>query len=239
MNSSNRMIRKEERVLPVFLLVDTSGSMLGEKIGSVNVATKEMIRNFMGIENPRGVIHLEIITFGDDEVKIVKELGALSSSDVFEFVASGKTPMGRAFTTAVERIENDAIVSKRDYHPTIILISDGFPTDFDGYSEETTDEEIALWEPLQKLHASPRCSKAVKLAMGIGNDAATDVLQSFIKNKDIPVITAKSNRTIENFFEWTTMMTSVRSLSANPNNPFVPDTDIFDDGELFFPYNHS
>ena len=47
MNSSNRMIRKEERVLPVFLLVDTSGSMLGEKIGSVNVATKEMIRNFI------------------------------------------------------------------------------------------------------------------------------------------------------------------------------------------------
>ena len=35
-------IKTEGRTLPVFLLVDVSGSMSGEKIGTVNTAIKEM-----------------------------------------------------------------------------------------------------------------------------------------------------------------------------------------------------
>ena len=39
----NNFIKKEGRALPVFILLDVSGSMKGEKIETVNVALKEMI----------------------------------------------------------------------------------------------------------------------------------------------------------------------------------------------------
>jgi uncharacterized protein YegL len=44
---------KKSRALPVFLLVDTSGSMQGERIETVNVALKEMISVFRKLENPK------------------------------------------------------------------------------------------------------------------------------------------------------------------------------------------
>lgn len=39
----NNFIKKDGRALPVFILLDVSGSMRGEKIETVNVALKEMI----------------------------------------------------------------------------------------------------------------------------------------------------------------------------------------------------
>ena len=54
----NNFIKKEGRALPVFILLDVSGSMRGEKIETVNVALKEMLNSFKKIENPKGVIGL-------------------------------------------------------------------------------------------------------------------------------------------------------------------------------------
>ena len=51
----NNFIKKEGRALPVFILLDVSGSMKGEKIETVNVALKEMINSFKKIENPKGI----------------------------------------------------------------------------------------------------------------------------------------------------------------------------------------
>ena len=55
MNISNYM-KKEGRALPVFLLVDVSGSMTGQKIETVNIALKEMLNAFRKIENPWDVL---------------------------------------------------------------------------------------------------------------------------------------------------------------------------------------
>ena len=49
----DKYIKPEGRALPVFLLLDVSGSMAGQKIGTVNVALKEMMENFRNIENPK------------------------------------------------------------------------------------------------------------------------------------------------------------------------------------------
>lgn len=129
MNISNYM-KKEGRALPVFLLVDVSGSMTGQKIETVNVALKEMLNAFRKIENPKGIIKLCLITFGGNRAEVVKPLSTIGESDSFVFNASGNTPMGMAFKKAYELIEDKTVVSSRDYTPTIVLISDGNPTDF-------------------------------------------------------------------------------------------------------------
>lgn len=228
----NNFIKKEGRALPVFILLDVSGSMKGEKIETVNIALKEMINSFKKIENPKGIIELCLITFGGSQVNVIKELSQLKDSDVYTLTANGNTPMGMAFEKVAEMIEDKNVVSSRAYTPTIVLISDGNPTDYNPAGKSI--EEIMAWEPLMKIHSGIRCSKATKLAMGIGGDVDTNILKAFINNNEIPVISAKDNNTISKFFEWVTMSVSVRSVSSNPNQAQLEDTYMFDKDEILF-----
>lgn len=228
----NNFIKKEGRALPVFILLDVSGSMRGEKIETVNVALKEMINSFKKIENPKGVIELCLLTFGDDKVEIIKPLSKIEDADVYTLTANGNTPMGMAFKKVAEMIEDQTIVSSRAYTPTVVLISDGNPTDYDA-SGKTLDE-IFEWDALKSIHSGSRSFKAIKLAMGIGGDVDMNILKAFINNDEIPVISAKDNNTISKFFEWVTMSVSVRSVSANPNQATVEDTYMFDKDEIQF-----
>jgi len=228
----NNYIKKEGRALPVFILLDVSGSMSGEKIETVNVALKEMINNFKKIENPKGIIELCLMTFGGSQVNIIKPLSKINDQDAYTLTASGNTPMGMAFEKVAEMIEDKNIVSSRAYTPTIVLISDGNPTDYNASGKSV--EEIMAWESLSKIHSGTRASKTTKLAMGIGNDVDINILKSFINNNEIPVISAKDNNTIAKFFEWVTMSVSVRSVSSNPNQAVVEDTYMFDKDEIEF-----
>ena len=142
--------------------------------------------------------------------------------------------MGMAFSTVAEMIEDYNVVSKRAYTPTIILISDGNPTDFTGYNSGMSDDAICEWENLKRLQSGARSAKAIRLAMGIGGDVDLRILKAFINNVSIPVIKAQDNDTIAKFFRWATMSISVRSVSVNPDIPVLGDTDIFDKGEIEF-----
>lgn len=228
----NNFIKKEGRALPVFILLDVSGSMGGEKIETVNIALKEMLNSFKKIENPKGIIELCLITFGDNKVNVIKDLSQLNDADVYTLNAAGNTPMGMAFEKVAEMIEDKNIVSSRAYTPTIVLISDGNPTDYNPTGKSI--EEIMSWESLIKIHSGERTSKATKLAMGIGGDVDTNILKAFINNNEVPVISAKDNNTISKFFEWVTMSVSVRSVSSNPNQAQLEDVYMFDKDEIIF-----
>ena len=107
----SNFIKKEGRALPVFILLDVSGSMSGQKIETVNVALKEMINSFKKIENPKGIIELCLITFGGGQVNVIKELSQITDSDSYTLSANGDTPMGKAFEKVAEMIEDKNIVS--------------------------------------------------------------------------------------------------------------------------------
>ena len=228
----NNYIKKEGRALPVFILLDVSGSMSGEKIETVNVALKEMINSFKKIENPKGIIELCLVTFGGSQANVIKPLSKITDQDLYVLTASGNTPMGMAFQKVAEMIDDKDVVSSRAYTPTIVLISDGNPTDYNAAGKSV--EEIMSWDALSKIHSGTRSSKATKLAMGIGNDVDVTILKAFINNNEIPVISAKDNNTIQKFFEWVTMSVSVRSVSSNPNQAVVEDTYMFDKDEIEF-----
>ncbi len=123
--------------------------------------------------------------------------------------------MGHAFEVAKEMIEDREIVSSRAYTPTIVLISDGLPTDC---TEEMYKRKNYFdWEPLKSLHSGERSSKCQRLALGIGDDADLDMLKTFIDNPEIPLIKTKDASGITKFFRWVTMSTVARMSSVNPN----------------------
>lgn len=233
----NDYVIQEARPLPVFLLVDTSGSMHGSKIDTVNVALKEMLQVLSNLEGTKGQIKLSIITFGQ-KVNVLQTLENVELININLLHANGNTPMGEAIKTVVEMIENKEVVSSRAYTPTIVLISDGIPTDCPSNSlvkNENGSYNYNEWKPIKMLHNCPRTEKCSKLALGIGDDSDFEMLKSFINNKEIPVIKANEATTISKFFKWVTMSVSRRSISANPNTcEEVPFSDVFGDAELVF-----
>ncbi|WP_029232550.1 vWA domain-containing protein [Butyrivibrio sp. VCB2006] len=215
------VVIKEARPLPVLLLVDNSGSMANEKINTVNVALKEMIAEFNGIKNAKGKISVGIITFGNT-VEIVQPIKRIEETVVPEFQAAGKTWMGEAIDKAIDMLEDRNQVPERAYTPTIILLSDGLPSDCPGRTDPK-NYDFSQWEPLQRLHSSERLKKCPKLALGIGDGTNYRMLNAFINNPEVPVIKANDLATITKFFQWVTYSISKRSVSSNPNEPVIGD----------------
>ena len=210
------------------MLADTSGSMRGEKINELNLALREMLNTLNAADDIRGKFQLSVIAFGGD-VKVLQPLADIEGLILTELSAAGNTPMGQAFEMVREMIEDRNVVSSRAYTPTIVLISDGLPTDCT--EEMYRRKNYFDWEPLVDLHNGERSSKCQRMALGIGEDADIDMLKSFIDNPEIPVIKTKDASGITKFFRWVTMSTVARMTSINPNEISVvaPMFDI--DGE--------
>ncbi len=148
--------------------------------------------------------------------------------------------MGAAFELLTGLIEDTTVVPPRAFSPTIVLVSDGIPTDIPGdlyrkYADgAVTSGDFLNWDPLRALLASERGSKCIRLAIGIGADTNDAMLEAFVNSDTIPVIRAQDARSIQRFFRWVTMSVSSRSVSRDPNQPVIPAFDEFDEEELAF-----
>lgn len=194
------------RPLPVLLLADVSGSMsTNGKIDALNDAVQEMLDSFGSEDDSRAEIHVSVVTFGQNGAQVHQPLAPVSKVQLTRMTAAGGTPMGAAFDMATNMIEDRTQVPSRAYRPTIILVSDGQPTD--------------EWQvPLKRLLGSERTSKAARFAMGIGDDADAAMLTTFLASSEARVYRAHEARQIKQFFRWVTMSVAQRSRSANPDS---------------------
>ena len=207
----------EARPLPVILLLDSSGSMEGDKINILNAAVREMLQSFASEDDISAAIHVGVIQFGRT---VGWHQPLLPVEDVInqwsDLTASGKTPLGQALTLLQDSLEDRNIVSPRAYRPTIVLVSDGKPTDDWGGS-------------MAELLASPRASKAARFAMGIGADADSVILSQFIDTASgSRVFEAHEAGRIQKFFRFITMSVTTRTRSGNPNEIIPADPDDYD-----------
>lgn len=205
------------RPLPVLLLLDVSGSMgIDGKISVLNRAVADMIGSFASEDLSRVEIQVAVITFGGTQAKVHQPLKAARDIQWQDMQANGKTPMGDAFRLATEIIEDRQLVPSRAYTPTIVLVSDGIPTDD--------------WESqLQRLISSERASKAARFALAIGADASREMLQRFVSDPEVGVLEAQDSRNIARFFRLVTMSVTSRSHSSTPNLVTSTDLNDYDD----------
>lgn len=225
------------RPLPVFVLADTSGSMSGDKIAALNLALREMLAELGEVSDLRSAIEVSVITFGGSPI-VVQPLAPPESISLPELEASGKTLMGEAIDIVRSMLEDESIVPTRAFLPTIVLISDGIPTGLpkdirakakSGIAERT---DFMDWEPLKALHSSPRAARALRLAMGIGQDARYEMLSAFVNTAGVPVIRGDEAASISKFLRWVTLSVASRTLSRAPDAPLLADLDVFSDQEL-------
>jgi uncharacterized protein YegL len=192
------------RPLPVILLADVSGSMgVDGKIQALNLAVREMLSAFQDETDLRAEVYVAVVTFGG-QAKVHMPLSPARNVSWLDLTASGGTPMGAAFDHVQQMIEDRDVVPGRAYRPTVVLVSDGQPTD--------------AWEaPLQALLGSERGGKAFRMALAIGADADHEVLTAFLADAAARVYRADEARQIRQFFQIVTMSVTARSRSANPN----------------------
>ena len=169
------------KVMTLFYLVDTSGSMAGEKLGSVNSAMEEAIVDDLpsiSSANDDAEIKVAIMQFSNGCSWITPPSGPLGIGDIIwsDLQPEGMTSMGAAFTELDSKLSRTAFLASQTgaYAPVIILISDGEPTD--------------EWAPaLDNLRKNNWFKHAIKIAIAIGDDADKNVLASFTGNQETVV----------------------------------------------------
>lgn len=114
------------------LVVDTSGSMAGERISGLNagvVAFAEALR-LDSLAAKR--VDVAVVSFGGN-VQVVSEFASAAAFQPRPLQASGGTPMGEAIITSTDLLVQRQSEYRRNgiptYRPWIFLITDGEPTD--------------------------------------------------------------------------------------------------------------
>lgn len=207
------------RPLPVLLLLDTSGSMTGTKIAALNSALKEMAQDLGGSSTPQGEIHVGVVVF-HSQVDVADPVPAKLFT-VPEYVAGGQTAMGAAIEAARVMLEDRERIPARAYTPTLVLVSDGQPTD-------------AADSAIRALLGSERGKRATRLALAIGDDADVEMLKRFVSNPEVPVFRAHETARIREFFRWVTFSVQMRTKSRDPDAAPLPPVAGFDAEDLVY-----
>ncbi len=128
------------RRLPVYILLDTSGSMRGEPIHAVNVGMQSMLSALRQDPYALESVHLSVITF-DIEAKELFPLTPLEQVCLPEIAVpgSGATFLGAALELLIDRVDRDVILGspdrKGDWRPLLFIMTDGSPSDLQCYRE--------------------------------------------------------------------------------------------------------
>ena len=172
------------KVMTLFYVIDTSGSMQGSKIGQVESALEEVMQTLQEIsdESDDAEIKIAVLEFSTGARWITPEPVSPEGYRFKSFEACGVTDMGAAFKELDKKLSRNEFLQTAAgaYPPVILLFGDGGPTD--------------NWEGgLASLQSNNWFKRAIKIAFAIGEDADKGVLARFsgssetvldVRNKD-------------------------------------------------------
>ena len=164
------------RTMTLFFLIDTSGSMEGNKIGAVNDAVVNVlpILNDISETNPDAEIKVAALEFSSDVRWLYDEPKSANDFIWQDVTASGLTCLGGACAELAAKLSRNGGFMQSasgSFAPAIILLSDGGPTD---------NYEVGL----AKLQTNNWFKSAIKIAIAIGDDADKEVLKQFTGNSE-------------------------------------------------------
>jgi uncharacterized protein YegL len=182
----------------LFFVVDTSGSMSGDKIGSVNTAISEILPELADIsaENTDAQIKIAALQFSSGAKWLYGKPIEAESFRWNDLSAGGITDFGEACKMLNQKLSKNEFMKDvvGSFAPVIILLSDGEPTD--KYKKD-----------LDALKSNNWFKAGIKIAIAIGEDANLDVLKEFTGNIEC-VITAHSPEALKKLIRFVSVRAS-------------------------------
>ena len=184
------------RRLPVYLLLDTSGSMSGEPIESVKNGVQVLISTLRQDPYALETAFLSVITF-DSSARQLVPLTELSMFQMPDIQANGTTALGEALSLLANKANTEVTKTtpevKGDWKPLVFIMTDGEPTD--------------NWQ--QGLADFKRQKFGLVVACAAGSGANANLLKQ-ITDVVVQLETADS-ASIKAFFKWVSASVSTGS----------------------------
>lgn len=194
------------RRLPVYLLLDTSGSMNGEPIEAVKNGVQVMISALR--QNPQAIetAYISVITF-DSAANQIIPLTDLASFQMVDIKASGTTALGDALRLVSDKIDKEVARTtpeqKGDWKPLVFIMTDGVPTD--------------NWQA--GVAEFKKRKTGFVVACGAGAGADTSILKQITDN--VLSLDTADSQAISKFFLWVTASIGVTSTKVEDSGKEV------------------
>ena len=193
------------RRLPVYLVLDCSGSMFGPSIEAVRQGVKYLLGDLRGDPQALETVWLSVITF-DSSARQVVPLTELGQFQEPQLDPGGSTNLAQALKILMASIDTEVrkmtADQKGDWKPLVFLMTDGVPDSGCGW--ETVADELKKRRPGNII------------ACACGPDAKTDVLKRLTE-----VVVEMRNYTPDTFkafFKWVSASVTTASQKIGGNN---------------------
>jgi len=194
------------RRLPIYLLLDTSGSMTGEPIAAVENGVQTIMTALQSDPQALEMGCLSVITFSDSARQVVP-LTDIPQFTPPQLTANGRTALGAALALvadcAAREVRKNSPEVKGDWKPMVFILTDGMPTE--------TDEEFTAG-----LEAFKKCKWGAVVACAAGGDADEGVLKRITEN--VVGLNTADSESIKAFFRWVSQSISGNSASVGAGN---------------------
>ena len=167
-----------KRSLTVFILVDVSRSMRGEKIRTVNFVMKQIIPELRNVGGSDADVKMAVMSFSDECRWMTPSPIPIDSFEWSDLEAGGWTCLGKA-CMELNRVMGRKVFlgsPSLSFAPVVILLSDGGPTD---------KYEDALYA----LNGNKWFRHSLKVAIAIGKKAKVEKLAMFTGDPDAVIRT--------------------------------------------------
>lgn len=173
--AANDLVTNPSPRIPICLCLDTSFSMDGEPIKALNNAIEQFYKEISSDMQSAASCEISIVSFNSDAT-LVDDFGPVHNKIHNPLTCTGSTNMKAGVDLAIKVLNQRKEEYKKNgvdyYQPWLILMSDGYPNNPDDLTG--LQNSIRLMESKRKLMVLP---------VGIGNDAALDVLSLFSNKK--------------------------------------------------------
>ncbi len=189
------------RRLPVYLVLDCSGSMSGEPIEAVKNGMQMLVSALRQDPQALESAFLSVITFESSAHQLVP-LTDLASFQVPDLKACGCTAMGEALMLLADCAKREIVKStpemKGDWRPLVFMMTDGEPTD-------DINPGLAAFQSMKW---------GIVVCCAAGQAANLDNLKKISPEGVIQLDTTDS-KSLAAFFKWVSSSVSMSSKSVN------------------------